>query len=134
MAGDPVDNVKIYEGIPMLRLTRTLVSSLAILLVASTIAPTYANAWPLGKVLHLHPDEAQDSDGRITVQIFNRADHDQNVKINGNLYTVQSHHVVAVTAPLGTPVYSASLGLGHSNGQVLVTLDPVTKGRTIFIN
>ncbi len=118
----------------MLRLTRTFASSLAILLLASTIAPTSANAWPLGKVFHLHPDEAQDSDGRITVQVFNRADHYQNVKVNGNLYTVQPHNAVAITAPVGTPVYSASVGLGHTEGQVLVTLDPVTKGRTIFIN
>ncbi len=133
MAGNPVDNF-IYEGIPMLRITRTLASSLALFVVVAVAAPAPANAWPLGKVFHLHSRTAQTEDTRIDVQLYNKGQIEQDVKVDGHIYTVMPHERLAIKAPAGTSVYAASAGMGHRNGEMLLAVTPDMKGKTIYFN
>ncbi|HEX9201407.1 MAG TPA: hypothetical protein VF865_17755 [Acidobacteriaceae bacterium] len=117
----------------MLRITRTLASSL-VLIAAAAIAPATANASPFGKLLHLHPRAAQPKDDRLTVRIYNRSAIFRDVKVNGHIYTVNAYGAVAVTAPAGTDVFAASSSFGHRKGDLLVTVSPETKDRVVFLN
>ena len=118
----------------MLRLTRTFASSLAILAIAAAVAPVNANAWPLGKVFHLHPATERAQDARITVQLINKGILSQDVKVDGRVYTVMPHEGITIKAPAGTPVYAASAGMGHRNGDLLVAVAPETRGRIVYFN
>lgn len=118
----------------MLRLIRTLASSLAVIIVAGAIAPVSANASPLGKLLHLHVTGAQIMDARITVQVYNQAPLFRDVKVDGHVYTLMPRHGLSIKAPVGTPVYAASTGFGHRKGELLFTVTPKTKDTTFFIN
>jgi hypothetical protein len=122
------------EGIPMLRITRTFASSAAILAIAAAMTPVTANAWPLGKVFHLHPDQQKTEDARITVELINKGTFSQNVKVDGRIYSVLPHEGITIKAPSGTSVYAASAGLGHRSGDLLVAVAPETKGRIIYFN
>ena len=117
----------------MLRITRTLACSLAILIVVGAIAPAGAKASPLGKLLHLHPG-TKTQDTRITVHVFNQTGLFRDVKVDGHTYTLMPHHGLSITAPVGTPVYAASTGYAHRAGELLFTLTPETKGATVYIN
>jgi len=118
----------------MLRITRTFASSLAILAIAAAVAPVNANAWPLGKVFHIHPATERIQDARITVELINKGIISQDVKVDGRIYTVMPHEGLTIKAPAGTPVYAASMGLGHRSGDLLVAVTPETKGRIIYFN
>jgi murein DD-endopeptidase MepM/ murein hydrolase activator NlpD len=118
----------------MLRISRTFASSLAFFAVAAVAAPAPANAWPLGKVFHLHSSTAQIKDTRIDVQLFNKGQIPQDVKVGGHTYTVMPHEGLAIKAPAGTSVYAASTGMGHRNGEMLLALTPDLKGKTIYFN
>jgi hypothetical protein len=117
----------------MLRITRTLACTLAILIVAGAIAPAGANASPLGKLLHLHPG-TKTQDARITVHVFNQTGLFREVKVDGHVYTMMPHHGIVITALAGTPVYAASAGFAHREGELLFTVSPATKGATVYIN
>lgn len=118
----------------MLRITRTFASSLAILAIAAAMAPVDANAWPLGKAFHLHSATQRPQDSRITVELINKGILSQDVKVDGRIYTVMPHEGLTIKAPPGTSVYAASMGLGHRSGDLLVAVDPETKGRIIYFN
>ena len=118
----------------MLRLTRTFASSLAILAIAAAMAPATANAWPIGKVFHVHPATGQTQDARISVKVYNQAYVFRDVKVDGHVYTVMPHHGLVITAPAGTQVYAASTGFSHRRGDLLLTVTPATKDQTVYIN
>jgi hypothetical protein len=117
----------------MLRITRTLASSL-VLIVAVAIAPAAANASPIGKLLHLHPRAAQTKDTRVTVYLQNKGELFQDVKVGERVYTVLPHESIAIKAPIGTPVYTVSVSFGHSKGELLFTATQATNGAIIHIN
>jgi hypothetical protein len=117
----------------MLRMTRTLASSLAFV-VAGSMVPVAANASPLGRLLHLHPGAPQIPDTRIVVHIFNAAPIFQDVKVDGHVYTMLPHHGLGIKAPAGTPVYANSTGFNHRRGDLLLTVTPAENGTTVYIN
>ena len=118
----------------MLRIPRTLTSSLAILAIAAVVAPINAHAWPLGKILHLHPATEHTQDTRITVELFNKGILSQDVKVEGRIYTVEPHQGLAIKAPKGTVVFAASAGLGHRSGDLLIAFAPEISGRVVYFN
>jgi murein DD-endopeptidase MepM/ murein hydrolase activator NlpD len=118
----------------MLRITRTLASSLALFVVAAVAAPAPANAWPVGKMFHLHSSTTQTADTRIDVHLYNKGQTSQDVRVDGHVYTVPPHEGLHIKAPVGTSVYAASMGLGHRNGALLFAISPETKGRIIYFN
>ena len=50
------------------------------------------------------------------------------------VYTVLPHESIAIKAPIGTPVYTASVSFGHSKGELLFTATQATNGAIIHIN
>jgi murein DD-endopeptidase MepM/ murein hydrolase activator NlpD len=117
----------------MLQRTRVFAISLVFSL-AGIAAPATAHAWPFGKLLHLHPREVQEQDGRITFQLYNKGGLVQEVKVAGRVYTLLPHDGLKITAPEGTQVYAASKGFGHRNGDVLFTVTPEMKYDTVSID
>ena len=118
----------------MLRITRTFASSLAVLLIAGVMAPAAANAWPMGKRTPPDPGAARSQGARISVQVYNKGQISQDIKVEGQVYTVQPHQSLTIKAPAGTVVYADSTGNGYSKGDVLFTFMPTMKGATVKFN
>lgn len=116
----------------MLLKNRVLASSLAVLLVAGAMAPATANAWPLGKGTHLHP--ATGKDAQIAFLVHNRGKAAQDVKVEGQIYTIQPNASVTIKAPTGTQVFAATPGTGYQSGDVLFSVSPQLKGATVSFN
>jgi hypothetical protein len=116
----------------MLRIARTISRSLAVLIVAGAIAPVAANAWPLGKGSHLHPAEGKDA--QVAVMVHNRGKAAQDLKVDGQIYTVQPNASVTIKAPVGTQVFAATPGAGYQSGDVLFSVTPQLKGTTVSFN
>ena len=114
----------------MLERTRLIAISL-ILASAEATAPAAADAWPFGKLFHLHPTEVQEQDGRITFQLYNKGGLVQEVRVAGRVYTLMPHGGLTITAPEGTEVFAASKGFGHRKGEVLCTVTPEIKFDTV---
>jgi hypothetical protein len=106
----------------MLQKTRSFASSLALLLLFGAIAPTAANAWPLGKFLHLYPVASQDQDARITIHLCNRSGLVQQIKVGGCVHTMLPNDSLMIKAPEGTEVFAASNGGKHRKGDILVAM------------
>ncbi len=117
----------------MLRIHRMFASSLAAFLLAGALAPSAANAWPLGRVFHLHPSSVQD-ESRISLRLYNKGQLFQDVQVEGHIYTVMPKQYLAIKAPAGTEIYMASTGMGHRKGDFLLAVSPELKGQTISIN
>lgn len=117
------------EVTSMLRLTR----SFAALVLAATLTPVAAYAWPLGKALHMHPAD-EPKDGRVTVHVFNYAPIFRDIKVDGQTYTILPHHEVAVTAPAGTQIFAGSSGYGYHRGDLLATVSPETSKDVVALN
>src|ERR1039457_3907605 len=98
---------------------RTLAGSLAVLLLAGAIAPAPANAWPLGKVFHMHPRSAQPEDTRITFHLTNQDGFVQQVKVEGRVYTIVPHGALTIKAAEGTEIYAVTSGVKHRAGDLL---------------
>ena len=91
-------------------------------LAIQAVIPPPAHAWPLGRLLHLHPSPVRNEDGRITVLLFNRGGLVQQLKIGERSYTVMPHQSLSITAPEGTQVYALDQGFGHRKGDLLFTV------------
>jgi hypothetical protein len=112
---------------------RILARSLAVLLLAAVLSPPPANAWPLGKLFHLHPHAAQSEDARISFHLANHGDFVQQVKVDGHVYLIVPHGALAIKAAEGTEIYAVTSGIKHSAGDLLVAVKPQTRDRTISI-
>jgi hypothetical protein len=117
----------------MLRMTRVSGSLLAVLIFAGAIAPA-ANAFPMGKLFHLHPHSAQTQDTRITVHVYNKGWIFQDLKVAGKTYTVLPHQGIEIQAPAGTEVYTESTSFAHRKGDLLFAVTPAMKDTTVSIN
>ncbi len=114
----------------MLRLIRTLASSLVVLLVAGAIAPAAAHAAPLGTALHLYVGGAQKD---VTFQLNNKGDAAMQVKVAGQVYTLAPHGGMKVTAPVGSDICAATDSEKHHAGEVLFTVTKDLKGNILWI-
>ena len=118
----------------MVRMNSVLTSSLALIFVAGAAAPATANAWPMGKLFHLHPGAGQAKDARICVQVHNNGYLSQDVKVDGVIYSVPASQSIMIKAPAGTQIYSASVGPGHLRGDLLYTVRADQKNAAISFN
>lgn len=118
----------------MLRITRTLASSLAILIVAGTIAPAVANAAVSNGSYNQVSYNAQKKSASVTFQLFNKSEMVQQVKVAGQVYTLQPHSGQKITAPAGSEVYAASESKGHHDGDLLFSVTTALKGDTVSID
>ena len=110
-----------------------LVSSLAFLLLAGIISPAPANAWPLGKLFHLHPHAAQPEDTRVAFHLTNQDGFMQQVKVEGHIYTIVPHGALTIKAAEGTEIYAVTSGIKHRAGDRLVAVRPQMQDTTISI-
>ena len=113
----------------MIRATRSLAAALVL---AATLAPSAAFAWPVGRMLHFHSKNAN-NDGRLAVHVYNGATVFYDIKIAGQTYTVLPHHSVLVTAPAGTQIFAATPGLQFHKGDLLATVSPATSNQTVVL-
>jgi hypothetical protein len=113
--------------------SRILVRSLAVLLLAGAVAPASANAWPLGKLFHMHPHTAPPDDPRISFYLANRGDFIQQVKVDGRVYLIVPHGALAIKAAGGTEIYAVTSGPKHRAGDLLLAVKPETRDKTISI-
>jgi len=113
--------------------SRILARSLAVLVLASAVAPAPANAWPLGKLFHLHPHAAQSEDARISFHLANHGDFVQQVKVDGHVYLIVPHGALAIKAAGGTEIYAVTSGPKHRAGDLLLAVKPETRDKTISI-
>jgi hypothetical protein len=88
----------------------------------------------MGKRTPPEPGVAQSQGARISVQVYNKGQMSQDIKVEGQTYTVQPHQSLTIKAAAGTAVYADSTGKGFSKGDVLFTLAPAMKGATVNFN
>jgi hypothetical protein len=115
----------------MLRINRVIGSSLALLLLAGAMAPVTANAWPLGKQVHLHPQADQAHAANIAVEFYNKGKVAQDVKVGETVYTVPPLKALTIKAPAGTAVIADTASEGHQKGDVLFTFASALKGARV---
>ena len=118
----------------MLRLHRVLASSLAVVLVAGTMFPIAANAWPLGSKAHLHPGSDDAKAVLIAVQFHNKGTSEQAVKVNGTVYSIPASQSITIKAAAGAQVIADTTGQGYSKGDVLYVVRGDLKGATVSFN
>jgi hypothetical protein len=122
------------EGTPMQSKTRFFAISSVLFLLTAAFAPASAHAWPLGKLLHLHPGTEQDKDARITIQLYNKTDLPAEVKIADRVHIIDPHCGLLVKAPEGTEVFSARTTFHHRDGDLLFQVTEKLNGSTISID
>jgi hypothetical protein len=115
------------ESIIMLQNTRSIVRSIAVLILAGAIAPI-ANAGLVGSLLTPTFAAKQTKIAIVPIKLFNKGDESQTVKVDGTVYTVAPHASITFKAPTGTP------GKGYVKGDVLFAVSPEMKGETIMFN
>ncbi len=103
-------------------------------LLTAVFAPASANAWPLAKLLHLHPGTEQDKDARITIQLYNKTDFPAEVKIADRVHIIDPHCGLLVKAPEGTEVFSARTTFHHRDGDLLFQVTEKLNGSTVSID
>ncbi|HEX9201123.1 MAG TPA: hypothetical protein VF865_16305 [Acidobacteriaceae bacterium] len=118
----------------MLQKTRSIAIALALLAAFATVAPTPAHAWPLGKLLHLHPSATRTEDSRITVRLLNRTDTMQEIRIGEVDRVVGPHEGLIIKAPEGTQVVAAASNYKHRRGDVLFAVSPEMNGQLLTLD
>ena len=114
--------------------TRTvLVSTIASFAIFASTAVASSNAQPLSHLFHLHPKVSALQDDRISVRLYNDRGNFKEVMVNGQSYTVLSHQVLHITAPVGTPVYVGANVPLHHRGDVLFTVAPEMQNQQIAL-
>jgi hypothetical protein len=108
--------------------------SLAVLLVVGAMAPAAANAWSLGKKTKTDAITSQSQGALISVQVYNKGELIQNIKMEGQVYTIQPHQSLTITAAEGTAIYADSPGNGFQKGDVLFTINSAMKGAKVTFN
>jgi murein DD-endopeptidase MepM/ murein hydrolase activator NlpD len=118
----------------MLRITQTLASSLALLVVTGAIAPPAAHAWLTSGAYREVAYKAETKGAQVTFQIFNKDEAVQQVKVAGQVYKLDPHSGTKITAPEGAQVFAATDGKRHRNGDLLFEVSAALKGNTVSID
>ncbi|HKO20628.1 MAG TPA: hypothetical protein VJU82_17260 [Acidobacteriaceae bacterium] len=101
--------------------------------IALSLFATAAHAWPLGRLLHLHPDAAQAKDSRISFAIYNKSGIIQDFEVADRKYTLMPNSGLTITAPEGTKVIAETVSRGHNKGDVLFAVQPTMRNDTVVI-
>jgi hypothetical protein len=102
--------------------------------VVLSLVPPAVNAWPISRLLHLHPTEATGKDPRISFQLINRSGIIQELEVGSHKFTLMPNSGLTVNAPEGTQVISQTVGLGHKKGDVLVAVQRSMQYDTVIIH
>ena len=114
----------------MTRLPFTFTKAVPLVLMLGMAVSTATSAYALPHFgLHRHPA----NDTRVRIVIHNTGAMFRDVKIDGQLYTVQPHQYIGVKAPEGTPVYTDSTGSLHHKGDLLFAVTREMDNSTIAI-
>lgn len=105
----------------------------AMFIVALSLVAPYAHAWPVGKLLHLHPASVAAKNSRISFAVYNKSGITQDLDVAGQKYTVTPNSAVTISAPEGTQVIAETAGLGHRKGDVLFAVQPTLRNDTVVI-
>ena len=111
-----------------------LANSLAVVLLAGSMAPATDNAWPLGRSLHVDSTAARSVDATITFRIVHKGSGVRQVKVAGRVYTLMPHGAVSISVPQGTEVFAVSGGFGHHAGDLLFAVKPSLNGDAVSID
>ena len=87
-----------------------------------------------GKKTNSDTTATKTQEKRISVQVYNRGQTSQDLKVEGKVYTVPAHQTLTIKAPLGTAVYVDSTGSEYQKGEVLFTFMPAMKDATVKFN
>lgn len=71
---------------------------------------------------------------RVSVNIANKGDDTQDIKVDGKIYLVKPHESVQVKVPTGAVVYAAGKSSRYQDGDKLLTVTPEMKGTTVYFN
>ena len=104
-----------------------LANSLAVVLLAGSMAPATDNAWPLGRSLQL-PPITRSSGEPITFRLVNKGSGVRQVKVAGRVYILMPHEALPITVPKGSEVFAVGNGFGHRDGDLLFAVTPSLKG------
>ncbi len=107
-------------------------TSLATAVLSAATCSALAVAAPLPKLIHMHPHTAQ-PDGRVSVTLHNPANLFRDVEIAGKTYTIMPDQGITVLAPVGTPIYAASLMTGYRPGDLMLQVGPQDANRKIEV-
>jgi hypothetical protein len=114
--------------------TQTIATRIVALAIAiGATASTSAHALPHVFGIHRHP-AAQTADARVTVYLTNKSEIFTDIKVDGHVYTVLPEHTITITAPLGTPVYTESIGGAHQKGDLLFAVGPQMQRTHVSLN
>jgi len=96
-----------------------------LMLSAIVLSPSNLLSW----MSHSHRQQLPDT--RVTVRLQNPNPTFVDVAVDGQIYTVPSHHTLDVKGPAGVAVVAASKIPGHHRGDVLVILAPLLDETTV---
>jgi hypothetical protein len=103
-------------------------SSLAVLALSASAIIT-----PASNTMNAHPKSAA-PDTRINIVLHNTAVGFRDVRIGGQLYTVQPHKSLSVKAPVGTPIIAVSRTRTPHPGGEIVEITPQLANHTVDID
>src|SRR5690242_5327481 len=104
--------------------------SLSLTIAVSLAAPA-APAWPLGHLLHLHPDAAAAKDGGVKFRLYNSSAVVQNIEVGSRKFALAPNSGVKVNAPAGTPVVTQTATAGVRPGDTLFAVKPTLRHTTV---
>ena len=111
---------------------RNHLQSVTFAIALSLFAPS-AHAWPLGRLLHLHPDTVSTKDGRVSFELYNKSGIIQELDVAGQKYTLLPNSGLTITAPEGTQVVAQTVSRGHNKGDVLFAVQPTLRNETVIL-
>jgi hypothetical protein len=106
----------------------------AMFVIALSLFATSAHAWPLGRLLHLHPAATSAKDTRISFALFNKSGIIQDVDVAGHRYTLMPNSGLTITAPEGTQVVAETVSRGHNKGDVLFAVQRSLPSYTVVLH
>ncbi len=104
------------------------------IMLAAASASTPANAWPLGRLFHLHPHEVEAQDTRVFIHLYNGGTLFRDVKVGDHVYTMMPQEYLSIKAPAGTGVYAESSGFGHRRGDLLFAITPAMNFHVVSVH
>jgi hypothetical protein len=107
---------------------RTILTSLALSL---SLGATPAHAWPLGRVLHLHPATRLPHD--VSFELFNASEMTRDIAVGDHKLTLRPNSGLRITAPEGTPVI-AGPPTREGKNDVLFAVQSTLRDNTVIIH
>lgn len=105
-----------------------ILSSFAVLALSASAAVS-----PFSNLVHMHPHAAR-NDGRCSITLYNNASGFRDVKVSGQVYTVEPKHLLTIKAPAGTMVYADSRTPTMKRGDLVVEVSAAVDNTRVVLN